>query len=391
MYDGIQLFVKSKRFYNQLIKKYDLDIIANKETGELKEYLGQCGHIFIHAWPNGKHGPGVLLNGSLHKYYHGTNHGVFTFKEITKAIDRFYLEYGLNEQDLNVIQKIEIGVNYHVQYPKGILDAAMLYNGRTAQRDPDKRMPSKYWRYNQYIVKLYQKSDKILRLEVRITDMRKIKHAALKRFSDLKNVTCCISCLAFLYSLIDKFLFVPIDKEKVLQNVYSDEWNQFRSESYWESLSHYRKCRYQAKVKKIISEYSLIDWASYLKKEFIKISEEIIGIPIQEALATNSKLGLLDETVARPKGMCNRQTARVHQSDGTSIYNVRVNNSKGTTVVIVYRLPERLRAIVIVFGHLCRSPPRRQSIKRMFYRNYAANEKISFKPSFDVYLLVQKS
>ena len=143
-------------------------------------------------------------------------------------------------------------------------------------------------------------------------------------------------------------------------------------------MSRYSKCRYQKKVKKIISEYSLIDWTTYLKREFIKLSEEITGISLYELLATKSELGLHEETVARPYRESNRQAESKIQPDEASTYNVHVNNIKGTTIVIIYRLSVRLRTLVIVFGHLCRSPPK-QSIKRMFSGCLNVKVKNNFK------------
>lgn len=333
----------------------------------------------------------MLIRGSLHKYYAGTNDGLFRLKDIRRAIDRFSREYGLREEDNNVIQKIEIGINLYASYPKGVIDAAMLFNGRTAKRDSNKKLASKYWHFDQYDVKLYKKGENTLRYEVRIIDMRKIKSIIpIRSLFDLKDIHCGIALLKFLHSLIDSFLFVPVDKENVLKGKDAENWGKYRADSYWEELDRFRKCRNQKMVKKIISEYSLINWNDYLKKNVADVGEKILGINKNEIFATNSTLGLPTETVARPDRECNRQTGIKIQPDEASAYKYDVELLNCLILYVNEISVVRPIVCVVILSRSCRSPPR-MSTKRMFYRNYAANEKISFKPSFDVYLLVQKS
>lgn len=391
MYDGLQMLVKGKRFHNQLVTNCELGMVASIETGVLKEYYGNREPFFIHAWPNAKAEPSVLIRGSLHKYYLGNNDGLFRLKDIRRAIDRFSREYGLREEDNNVIQKIEIGINLYASYPKGVIDAAMLFNGRTAKRDSNKKLASKYWHFDQYEVKLYKKGENTLRFEVRIIDMRKIKSIIpVRSLFDLKDIHCGIASLKFLHSLIDSFLFVPVDKENVLKGKDAKNWGTYRADSYWEELDRFRKCRNQKRVKKIISEYSLINWNDYLKRNVADIAEKILGVSRDKIFATKSTLGLLGESVARPNGKGNRQTDIIIQPDEASIYRYDVELLNYSILDFNEILTVRPIVCLVRLSLSCRSPPI-MSTKRMFYRNYAANEKISFKPSFDVYLLVQKS
>lgn len=365
MYDGIQLLVNSKRHYKHLLKNHELFVIASNKTGEEKGLKVKSGNFFIHARESESQII-VKYNGSLHKYYHGKNDGIFTHKEICHAVDMFSKEYGLSPSDKHVIQKIEFGININARYPKGIVDSAMLYRGRTPYRNCKKRISYKEWCFDQYSVKLYQKSKDVIRLEIHIDEMRKIKNIAIEKIYDLKKIKCVIDCLSYLYSSINNFLFVPFDKEKLLRGKEEVDWNNYRADSFWENISKDRKYHHQKRANIIRKAYGLIDWSNYLKQGLILVANKIIGESGYYIDATNSSLGLLAETVARPFGSSDRQTVRVDQSDGASTYNGCINNIKGTAIGIVYLLSERLRAIVIVFGHLCRSPPRRQSIKRMF-------------------------
>ena len=297
MYDGIQLLVFGKRFYKQLVKNHELFVIASNKTGEEKGLKVKRWPFLIHARESGNHTT-VKFNGSLHNYYHSKNNGIFTHKEICSAVDQFCKEYGIFPSDENIIQKIEFGVNLYARYPKGVIDSAMLYRGRTPYRVYNKKLSYKEWRFDQYCIKLYQKSTEIIRLEIHINEMRKIQNISIKSIYDLKNLQCCVDCLIYLYSSINNFLFIPFDNEKVLSGEEEKNWNSYRAESFWENISKDSKYYHQKRAKKLTHTYGLIDWSGYLKKQLVLVANEIIGVSGYCLDATNSDLGLLAETVA---------------------------------------------------------------------------------------------
>ena len=335
MYDGIQIFFHSREAHDRLLHELqELAFSGHKDDGAVDKYYGDSRHFSVRIYETNP--PSIKLNGSIHRYAQENNSGRFCFTGIKKAVADFSVQFHVDPEENN-IQRLELGVNIPVKSPEAIIRSAMLYNGRTGRRDYQKDYLSKEWSFDQYSVKLYKKGPHLLRYEIRITEMRKIKELGLDSLSSLCDYDHFVIALHYLYRAIDKFTFVPSDKNGSLVGKDEKDWNNYRAESYWEEIDKDKKYRSKQKLNKLIHEYKLIDWAYYLKHKTLLEGCLMLRISLPALRAKFSELGLLAETVARPNGNRDRQADLITASIKTILVPVHyvVRNTWCTVDVII--------------------------------------------------------
>lgn len=325
MYDGLQVLIHGDAFCENLCRKltgFSQNVDFN---GEVTSEYGRLANFEVKI-RCGKYGKHATINGSLHRYFHSDNTGVFTYEDVCAAVNNLCRECEIRDSD-NRIQSIEFGVNIPYGYPKMVIDSAILFNGRTPNRHPSiitrgkrNENPYKEWIFDQYSVKLYGKSSSIIRFELHIDDMRKVNMLGIDSLDSLKDPQIAKLCLQYLYRSIDSFLFVPLDREKCLPEDISSSWNSYRADSYWESIKTKQiKHRQKTIVVDAIAKFGLINWAQFLKKQIRAQAFLILGVDPWESLDTNetfSELGLQRESVAGPQGDGDRQTEENTHPDG---------------------------------------------------------------------------
>lgn len=338
MYDGIQIFFHSREAHDRLLHELqELAFSGHKDDGAVDKYYGDSRHFSVRIYETNP--PSIKLNGSIHRYAQENNSGRFCFTGIKKAVADFSVQFHVDPKEKN-IQRLELGVNIPVKSPEAIIRSAMLYNGRTGRRDSQKDYLSKEWSFDQYSVKLYKKGPHLLRYEIRITEMRKIKELGLDSLSSLCDYDHFVIALHYLYRAIDKFTFVPCDKNGSLVGKDEKDWNNYRAESYWEEIDKDKKYRSKQKLNKLIHEYKLIDWAYYLKHKTLQEGCLMLRISLPALRAKLSELGLLAETVARPNGNRDRQADLITASIKTILVPVHyVVRNTWCTVDIIISVP----------------------------------------------------
>lgn len=339
MYDGVQFVAFGNHFCDQL----------SHQLRELRRSVDVGGEIrYEHGWIDnfdvtikpGSPEKHATFRGSLHRYVHTNNNGLFTFQEVCAAVDKFCTDCNLNAANNNIIHRIEFGVNIPHVFPKAIIDAAILYNGRTPNRHPRMKIkgkrtenPYKEWEFDQYSVKLYGKSKNTIRLEFHINDMRKAEVLGLgiSNLQSLKDPNTAGRCIQQIYDAIDSFLFIPSDCEGVLPEDLAPSWESYRGDCFWEGFQNRQdKSRTKMFILDTIARYGLIDWPRFLKNQIATQATRILSVKSwipSEKIVTISTLGLNGETVAESDDECDRQAENnIHPDGGISIYTFHNNH-----------------------------------------------------------------
>lgn len=287
----------------------------------------------------------VKLNGSLHCYYTGGhNDSLFTYRELVTSAQSFAKEFcfKLHEAELN---RIEFGVNIPIENPEEMIDSAILFEGKPATgRRQTRKEYYKEWAFSEYFVKLYRKGTHLVRFEIRMFKKRKRKEVQLYTLADLLDYDKFCSCLKYLESLAEKFLFVP-DGVDIVPDAMKASWADYRNDQYWKRFNGEKRSTKSRKicelVKYIKNTPALVDWNSVL----------VDGIRQQGALmispedATFSSLGLLGDAVAGPEGNCNRLKGEVgpQGADSPSGIKKHPEDNKKTILIRIHLLEAYLR------------------------------------------------
>ena len=252
MIDNIKVYpLDKKRFDYQIETKRPVDLISeyDRSTGEMFEYPKKARYKNLELRINKA---SSYLRGSLHKYYNmdvlgeEQNHNDFTFCQAIDAIEnicnKFYLV-----PDETKITNLEFGMNLSLGYDPEIFinDNLLMYgfNSHTRHENFKGKGDFKEFRKYSYSFKLYNKSkqfrldDHILRIEVKITDRRKLNSLGIDKLSDLTTKGAYYSLFAFLLKQYDELMIV--DSKELKKGLKPTENNQaYYSPTYWNMLKN---------------------------------------------------------------------------------------------------------------------------------------------------------
>jgi hypothetical protein len=203
----------------------------------------------------------LVVRGSLHKYYHGNNASIFHGYEILEAVKSICIALEVEPSDCE-IYNMELGINipvWFLVYP--YLKANLIYHKRKGFKDIKSRNGIGFcFKHDDYLLKLYQKDDYLLRYEIKFTSVKKLNDAGIYFLSDIKENT--INHLSELLptefeevimrdglNILDKTrrndLMTITEREKLIE--YSSTWYQ---SSYLEALKRAPKAKKEGLRKK---------------------------------------------------------------------------------------------------------------------------------------------
>lgn len=302
MFDGFQVVINISTVFDRLRDHISelVDHVACR-TGEVISSTAKVNGLRVRLTQGFR--KIVKINGSLHRFFSGDNSTLFSFRQLVITVKRIASEFGVDITQA-ILQRIEIGVNLPVEEPEEMIDSAILFRGYPpSQRVQKRRKYYKEWRFTEYTIKLYRKGEHQVRFEIRMFRQRKLDEVKLHTLADVVDYEKFCSCLKYLEALTDGFLFVPKPSEEDIPAPIRSEWANYRNDQFWKHLKKWTKSRIKDHIINIIKENGLFDWKDYL----------VAGLQEQGALmissdgATISPLGLQKETVADPKGDCNRR------------------------------------------------------------------------------------
>lgn len=315
MIDGIRVaFPRKFRLYLRLLERRGFR--RNSRTHEVFYPDGQTTHMFVEQEYVYGVGTCVVLRGSLHKFYRGNNEDIFTHRQVKKAINKL-MKYFAIPRDAKLI-RVEVGFNIEAEHPEEICNDAIMINGRfrndLRQIFEEPNWHSAEWDYVEkkgrinYIIKLYKKTDKIIRYEIQAHHIDSI-FPFLDKLIDLLREEKFIACQDTAFRRLKKMDFVPLSFVRSLPDAEMRSQLQLYRESFiWEEYknqSRSKKCRERKKLNRILYKQGAQNWRDDLLQGISKVAALMLDI---RPVATNShqrNLGLQWESVAATASGCN--------------------------------------------------------------------------------------
>lgn len=193
---GIEVTLKiSKEKAIALSKKYKL-VISKRDGSQREKTIGNKKNSYLRngAFNNFKirtrrEGDDytLLLNGSLHKFYHGHNKGCFGGWELHQAVTSLCKEFKIRPSDAT-INNIEVSINLPVKFDiNKYLRSNLSYHRKKYWVFEDRMF---LYKHEDYTVKLYRKDEGLLRFEIKFKSIKKIRESCgIVTLADLNEVT----------------------------------------------------------------------------------------------------------------------------------------------------------------------------------------------------------
>lgn len=244
MIDGVKI-----SFYSETIVK-DLSCLGvavltptEEETGEI--HFPKYG-VYRALRFKIRESNRVEINGSLHKYWKGENHSNFTFGELCECISDLCGKFDINPLEAR-LHNLEFGVNVSPPFnPYEFCGNVIAFRGESFSKfrtnGKDKIQIGFEATKNQYSVKVYdkgkqyRKSENILRYEIRVNKMERIKYTGIYFLSDLTDRNKLEALGLILNEVFDELIICdkvnPSDLSKNEFRIYTEgknpkEWEQY--------------------------------------------------------------------------------------------------------------------------------------------------------------------
>lgn len=220
----------------------------------------------------------VLFKGSIHKLwnekkgvkgpnyrnraiYKGYNGNDFNLDNIIEVREHLENIFDCTPENM-IFQNIELGVNLNTSFdPKLILKGLLLHRG-TGFEYKFKRNYAQS-KHSFFIIKIYNKgnqygmSDKVIRIEIKVTRMEVIKSIGIKTFADVnkKTLDCAKNLLISRWGEV--LLYDYTIRKKELINVEKNKLSDYSNPRYWLfDLTPNHRDRHKKRLKKIINNHS---------------------------------------------------------------------------------------------------------------------------------------
>lgn len=244
MFDGLRLFGHSLETFLHLLQCLQgWKEVTDCDTGEVKFRSTWDGPLFLKVYE--KTSCPFVIRGSLHRFFdtEGRNDTLFTFANVCEAVKNFCSRYGVNP-DAPILTRLEIGINIPTKCPEAVIDAAILFHGKTCTGSHKSSLfYGKLWRFWDYDIKLYRKSQGLVRFEIKVKRLRYLKGIDIASLSDLTVRDTFVRCLHFLYSHVDQFLFVPGNFKTIGDKELVRYLGHYRSDLVWQGLDKRKRFR----------------------------------------------------------------------------------------------------------------------------------------------------
>lgn len=149
-----------------------------KKTGKYRNL-----HIEIEKLDDGRYK--LTVRGSLHKFFHGNNAGVFTGSEVISALGKIGDLFQINLPETN-LSYIEVGVNIPVWFAVNqYLQNNLLYHKKKSKENLDGI--GFYFEHEDYLIKLYAKERQTLRFEIKFKSKDKLQLFGVTSLADLNE------------------------------------------------------------------------------------------------------------------------------------------------------------------------------------------------------------
>jgi hypothetical protein len=196
MYDYWRLFIEDRDQIDRILNNplFMFKQVFEKNTAEVYSFPQSA------KWENWEievfSPTHLLIMGSIHKFYHGTNATDFTFNDAVRAIEHFCNVFELDPA-LARVENLEFGVNVRpVQNASEIIEQVICFKNTRPNRPYESRKDYYFIEFDigDYYVKVYDKGKQyngpnMLRFEIKAAKNRYLKkYAGITTLKDLTSV-----------------------------------------------------------------------------------------------------------------------------------------------------------------------------------------------------------
>lgn len=261
---------------NELRERLDFIKPVNMKTGEI---LGtyEIAYLRLHETPESSisikifRSGRVWVQGSIHKFWHGQNHSIFTIKEMQTAFTYLFGKLGTTKAQGKILQ-IECGINPITEYnPDLLINRLICFKSKPFEGLGNFEKIGKVCYQNEYDLKIYNKGKQynlkrnILRVEKKVKDSRYLKRFEITTISDLTERKV-EEMLQDLLGCLDEVLIddKSIDEDK-LTTRQKLALSKYRNSSFWSELSRAVRLNTKKKFANLITKFGSETFLSSLK------------------------------------------------------------------------------------------------------------------------------
>lgn len=223
-------------FINPVILK-TRKIVGTHETAYIQLYdIKDCA-ISVKIFRSGR----VWVQGSIHKFWDGHNHSIFTIDEALKAFARLFEILGIEAADAKILQ-LEYGLNLNTDFnPNLFIDRLICFKSKPFEGMGKYEKIGKVCYQKEYDLKIYNKGkqyklkNNVLRIEKKIKDSYHLKRIGISTITDLTaakaeqmtiDLCQCIDEVIFNDKSIDETKLTTRQKLALSKYRNADFWNE---------------------------------------------------------------------------------------------------------------------------------------------------------------------
>jgi uncharacterized protein YaaR (DUF327 family) len=179
-----------------------------------------------------------MMNGSLHKYFNNgrSNSNDYQYTDLVETLKRLGDELAINPK-ITQISRVEFGVNLILPINANIVtDSVVLFRNAVGETD----CLGRSFNYTDYQLKIYCKDAKILRVEVKIKNLRHLrqKNIYIRTLDDLlkKNVLDGLKKILIQTFVDCLIIYVPANKVAKLNDADGRRYAEYTNPLYWNKI-----------------------------------------------------------------------------------------------------------------------------------------------------------
>lgn len=279
-------------FINPVILK-TRKIVGTHEIAYIQLYDVKDCAISVKIFRSGR----VWVQGSIHKFWDGHNHSIFTIDEALKAFARLFEILGVNPANAKVLQ-LEYGLNINPVFnPNLFIDRLICFKSKPFEGMGNYEKIGKVCYQKEYDLKIYNKGkqyklkNNVLRIEKKIKDSYYLKRLGINSITDL-TAAKAEQMTIDLCECIDEVIFndKSIDETK-LTTRQKLALSKYRNTDFWDELNRAVRLNAKKTFANLITKYGS---ENYLKEVKILLKNSLKNcVGKVDVLEDNKNIGKL--------------------------------------------------------------------------------------------------
>jgi len=211
------------------------------------------------------------MNGSLHKFHNNGkgNADDYRFTDLADTLKRLYNELKINPE-ITQISRVEFGVNIILPIDAEIVtDSVILFRNDAGESKPIGR----FFEFADYELKIYRKDAKILRVEVRVKNLRHLKQkkVSIRTLDDLLNENVLNGLKRILIETFDDCMIINVPAKVVekLNDADGRRYAEYTNPLFWNKIRRDKRKNF-SREKKRCDEFIKSIGGTDLKDELTK-------------------------------------------------------------------------------------------------------------------------